>query len=91
MCDNLLRRKQKNGKKETDLLVDIDGYYVSNPRTLLRNFLPSPQRLSDYNFSIGSGDQVFFEVTTQSGDELWDKPYKCMKKIEFHRKIVMKE
>ena len=93
ICDKLVYGKQKNGKKDAKrLLGDIDGCYVSNVRTNLRDLLPKPHRLSNYDYFIESGDRVFFEVTTQSGDELWDNPFKYMKKkIEFHRQVVENE
>jgi hypothetical protein len=91
--EKLVYGKKKNGNKDTNrLLGDIDGCYVSSVGTYLRELLPNPHRLSNYNYFIESGDHVFFEVTTQSGDELCDNPFKYMKKkIEFHRKLVDNE
>ena len=84
---------KKNGKKDAKrILGDIDGCYVSNVKTNLRDLLPKPHRLSDYDYVIKSGDRIFFEVTTQSGDELWDNPFKHIKeKIVFQRQLVENE
>jgi hypothetical protein len=93
-CEKQVYGRQKNGKKDAKrILGDIDGCYVSNVKTNLRDLLPKPNRLSDYDYVIESGDRVFFEVTTQSGHELWDNnPFKYIKKkIEFHRQLVENE
>jgi hypothetical protein len=93
ICEKQVYGRQKNGKKDAKrILGDIDGCYVSNVKTNLRDLLPKPNRLSEYDYVIESGDRVFFEVTTQSGDELWDNPFKYIKeKIEFHRQLVENE
>jgi hypothetical protein len=88
----LVYGKKMNGNKDTNqLLGDIDGCYVSSVDINLRNLLPNPHRFS-HNYFIKRGDHVFFEVTTQSGDELWKNPFKYMKKkFEFHSKLVKNE
>lgn len=59
----------KRGKK-ADRIGDIDGYYISTSQKLLRDLLPCKHRLGDQNFVIKEGAHIFFELTTQSGDEL---------------------
>jgi hypothetical protein len=65
MGNNKMERKMAN------------GYCVTN----LRELLPNLHRLSNNDFFIESGDRFFFEVTTQSGDDLWDTIKYVQKKI----------
>lgn len=82
--------KKNNGDKNTgNKIGDIDGYYISSEKTLLRTLLPVEHRLSDYDFVIDKGAHVFFELTTQSGDDLWQHPTEYIKKkVLFHKKLM---
>jgi hypothetical protein len=92
-CDQAVYGKQIDRKKDTErLLGDIDACYVSKVGTNLRDLLPSPHRLSNYDYFIESGDRVFFEVTAPSYYKLWENPFKDMKKIvEFHSQLLNNE
>lgn len=92
-CDEVVYGKQIDGNKDAErLLGEIDGCYVSEVGTNLRDFLPSPHRLSNYDYFIESGDPFFFEVTAPSDFKLWDNPFKGMKKIfEFHGQLLNNE
>jgi hypothetical protein len=54
--------------------------------------LPTKLRLPDRDFVIEEGKHVFFELTTQSGDDLQKEPWAYIrKKVEFHRKLLSGE
>ena len=82
--------KKRNGDRNTgNKIGDIDGYYISSKNILLRKLLPVEHRLSDNDFVVNQSDHVFFELTTQSGDTLWQNPAEYIrKKILFHKKLV---
>ena len=79
---------EKTDKYKHTLLQDINDvgcYYVSNTDIYLRELLPNPNNLLDYNFLIQKEDHVFFEVITQHGN-VWVNPTDYIKsKIEFHK------
>ena len=49
--------------------------------TNFRELSPNPHRSSNIDFFIESGDHFFFEVTTQSGDDLWDDQIRAEKNL----------
>ena len=53
----------------SEMLSDIDGCYISEVTTNLRDLFPTPNRISNYLFVIKGRDRFFFEITAQSGDE----------------------
>lgn len=76
-------------KKSEDSLSkiskDMGGYFVSNTTVYLRELLPNPNKLLDYDFIIEKDDHVFFEIVTQQGN-VWKNPTKYIKsKIDFHK------
>ena len=85
-CDDLVNGK---GENNTDMLMkyirDIGGYFVSNKSVYLRDLLPNPNNIMDYDFIIEKDEHVFFEVITKHGN-VWNKPAKYIKsKIDFHK------
>jgi hypothetical protein len=51
--------------------------------------MPPTHRISDNDFVIEEGDHVFFELTTQSGDDRQKDPHAYIKKkVAFHNKII---
>ena len=76
-------------KKSEDSLSkmskDMGGYFVSNTTVHLRELLPNPNKLLDYDFIIEKDDHVFFEIVTQQGN-VWKNPTEYIKsKIDFHK------
>jgi hypothetical protein len=77
------------GMRTNDPIGDIDGYYVASESKFLRDLLPVEHRLSDYDFAINEGDEVYFELTTQYGNDLWKTPAAYIqKKVSFHEALV---
>jgi hypothetical protein len=87
LCENVVQNKSYKGRRELpELLQDIGVYFVSNTAVFLRELLPCPNNLLDYNFTIEKGDHVFFEISTQFCN-VWDNPTEYIKaKIDFHKK-----
>jgi len=78
-----------DGMRGSNPIGDIDGYYVASETKFLRDLLPVEHRLSNYDFAINEGDEVFFELTTQSGDDLWKTPAAYIqKKVSFHEALT---
>jgi len=77
------------GMRTNDPIGDIDGYYVASETKFLRDLLPVEHRLSDYDFAINEGDELYFELTTQYGNDLWKTPAAYIqKKVSFHEALV---
>jgi hypothetical protein len=84
-----LEKEEIYEKGKNQKIGDIDGYYISSKETNLNKLFPGRHRLSDIDFVINEGDHVFFELTTQSGDDLWKTPAKYIeKKLKFHKQLV---
>lgn len=83
---------KRNDGTRNNTIGDIDAYFVSETDCKLADLLPDTKRLGDPNFDIMAGDNVFFELTTQSGDDLGKIPYKHIeKKVQFHHKLIIGE
>jgi hypothetical protein len=80
-CDSIVKG---NTGLVTQITKDIGGYFVSNTNIYLRELLPTPCNLLDYNFIIDNEEHVFFEIITQHG--MWKNPTEFIKsKIDFHK------
>jgi hypothetical protein len=87
-CDKIIvkGKTEKNTQLIQQNIRDIGGYFVSNSTIYLRELLPNPYNLLDYNFTIEEDDNVFFEIITQQHGNIWNNPTEFIKsKIDFHK------
>jgi hypothetical protein len=86
--------KVKSSLPPNELLGDVDFFVkikAGMSATPLLNFMPSPVALQDRGFQLEENDNVFFELTTQEGENVHRPNSKgisfIQKKITFHGKI----
>lgn len=89
-CNDIVKgNTEKNKQLLQKITSEMGGYFVSNTTIYIRELLPSPYNLLDYNFIIDEEEHVFFEIITQPHGNVWKNPTQFIKsKIDFHKQNI---